>query len=139
MNLPFIKMMAGASFLTSMSVDPYEALMMDAGWAPFHRPADPVHRQTLPSSVPWRFYLLDATACRTLRNQLDRDSSSRIADMQLTLLETLEDPLGMQLTHMTLSRVYHRMGQEQMAAQSLDTAQHLASHQNLSHLNPGLM
>lgn len=38
-----------------------------AGWTPFHRPAAAVHREALPSPVPWRVCALDAAACRTLR------------------------------------------------------------------------
>lgn len=48
-----------------------DGLLATAGWAPFHRPAADVHRGALSSPVPWRFYALDAAACRALRESLN--------------------------------------------------------------------
>ncbi|HEX8387208.1 MAG TPA: nitroreductase family protein [Rubricoccaceae bacterium] len=47
-----------------------DELLAVAGWAPLHRPAADVHRGALSSPVPWRFYALDAAACRALRASL---------------------------------------------------------------------
>jgi nitroreductase len=47
-----------------------DELLAVAGWAPFHRPASDAHRGALSSPVPWRFYALDAAACRALRESL---------------------------------------------------------------------
>jgi len=44
-----------------------------AGHAPFHREAAAAHRGgALDGAVPWRFYLLDAAACRASLQQLQR-------------------------------------------------------------------
>ena len=61
-----------------------EALAATAGWAPFHRVAARVHQEAgaLTSIVPWRFYLLDAAACRALRHALhERGDRSKIPRM----------------------------------------------------------
>ena len=49
-----------------------EELISTAGWAPFHYPAAMVHLKgnTMNALEPWRFYLLDSTACRNLRKIL---------------------------------------------------------------------
>ncbi len=49
-----------------------EDLIATAGWAPFHFPASGVHLKAnaLNALEPWRFYLLDAAACRNLRKIL---------------------------------------------------------------------
>ena len=42
-----------------------------AGWAPFHLPANKVHRHSpLDSCVPWRFYALNHTSCLQLAHTL---------------------------------------------------------------------
>lgn len=51
-----------------------------AAWAPFHKPADQMHRQlALDSIVPWRFYTLETAVCRallgTLKTWAKEDSS----------------------------------------------------------------
>ena len=46
------------------------AAVADAGWAPFHYPADASHRDALPSPLPWRMHVLDHAACRTLIERL---------------------------------------------------------------------
>jgi nitroreductase len=61
-----------------------EELVATAGWAPFHRVAARVHTETggLTSIVPWRFYLLDASACRSVRRELlARGDRSKIPRM----------------------------------------------------------
>jgi nitroreductase len=49
-----------------------ESLLEAAGWAPFHRPAAKQHCESgdLTSKVPWRFYVLDGTNCKSLRDIL---------------------------------------------------------------------
>ncbi len=49
-----------------------EELIATAGWAPFHYPAASVHLKgnTMNALEPWRFYLLDSTACSNLRQIL---------------------------------------------------------------------
>jgi nitroreductase len=61
-----------------------EDLVATAGWAPFHRVAARVHTESgaLTSIVPWRFHLLDAPACRALRQALlERGDKSKIPRM----------------------------------------------------------
>jgi nitroreductase len=61
-----------------------EELVATAGWAPFHRVAARVHTESgaLTSIVPWRFHLLDAPACRALRQALlERGDRSKIPRM----------------------------------------------------------
>ena len=58
-----------------------EELVAAAGWAPFHRPAARAHLEpgALTSIVPWRFHLVDAPACRALRQVLlERGDGSKI-------------------------------------------------------------
>lgn len=58
-----------------------EALAAAAGWAPFHKPAAKAHLEAgaLTSIVPWRFHLVDAPACRALREVLlERGDRSKI-------------------------------------------------------------
>jgi len=43
-----------------------EALLDLAAIAPYHKPCAEHHQQTLTSSLPWRFYVLDAMNCRWL-------------------------------------------------------------------------
>ena len=75
-----------------------EALVETAGWAPFHRPAAAGHRGVLPSPVPWRFYVLDAAACRALREALG-EAGSKVAGLlaaadALVQVTWLPDPPG---------------------------------------------
>ena len=49
---------------------------------------------------------------------------------ELALLEEANDPVGMQLTYMTLSRVYQRIGWDHMAEPLGCMAPPLASHRN---------
>lgn len=61
-----------------------EELVATAGWAPFHRVAARVHQESgaLTSIVPWRFHLLDAPACRALRQALlERGNTSKVPRM----------------------------------------------------------
>jgi len=57
-----------------------------AAWAPFHRPADESHRRDREESalMPWRFYVIDAAGCRTLRAELMDKDSSKIIQMLAT-------------------------------------------------------
>ncbi|GIX00363.1 MAG: hypothetical protein KatS3mg111_3695 [Pirellulaceae bacterium] len=59
----------------SLPMDPgvesqLEELLETAGWAPFHRACDPVHREGradgLDGIEPWRFYVLPGESCRKL-------------------------------------------------------------------------
>ncbi len=62
-------------------------LIVGAGWAPFHRAAHQAHldRDDLPSILPWRFYMLDAGACRRLRAfLLERGDVTKIPKMLAT-------------------------------------------------------
>lgn len=67
-----VKVFADAPLDTAEAGPPIEELLEAAGWAPFHYRAAEVHREggPLSSVVPWRFHLLDAAACRTLRERL---------------------------------------------------------------------
>lgn len=49
-----------------------EAIVANAGWAPFHRPAAAVHAEGGGEQpvVPWRCFMLDVDACRSLRDWL---------------------------------------------------------------------
>jgi nitroreductase len=49
-----------------------EELLEAASWAPFHRGAAKVHLEEgkLQSKVPWRAYVLEADACRVMRERL---------------------------------------------------------------------
>ncbi|MBV08802.1 nitroreductase family protein [Rubinisphaera sp.] len=57
-----------------------------AAWAPFHRPAHDVHLQDseLTALMPWRFYVLDASSCRKLREELLEKDSSNVIKMLAT-------------------------------------------------------
>jgi nitroreductase len=54
-----------------------------AGWAPFHRACDSVHRegQELGGIEPWRIHALNATSCRQLGDRLPADISGKIPAM----------------------------------------------------------
>lgn len=54
--------------------------LSDAAWAPFHYPSHPSHRETLTSPVPWRFHVLDHTACRALIETLASLSTQHTDD-----------------------------------------------------------
>jgi nitroreductase len=61
-----------------------EEVVATAGWAPFHKAAARVHQESgvLTSIVPWRFHLLDAPACRALRQVLlERGDKSKVPRM----------------------------------------------------------
>lgn len=47
-----------------------KALVDVAGHAPFHKEAAEKHRAEMTSAVPWRFYVLNGAACRSLLKQL---------------------------------------------------------------------
>jgi len=70
-----------------------EALAATAGWAPFHRVAARAHTESgaLSSIVPWRFHLLDAPACRALREVLlargDRSKIPRMLGAATALIQ----------------------------------------------------
>ena len=52
-----------------------------AGWAPFHYPANKIHRQTeLDSCVPWRFYALDQASCLTLAHCLLEKNAGNVTE-----------------------------------------------------------
>ena len=58
-----------------------DELVATAGWAPFHKPAARVHLEpgAMTSIVPWRFHLVDAPACRAIREVLlERGDRSKI-------------------------------------------------------------
>lgn len=78
------KVLADAPLPTTDARETVEALVATAGWAPFHRVAARVHQESgaLASIVPWRFYLLDAPACRALRQALlERGNTSKVPRM----------------------------------------------------------
>ncbi len=55
--------------------------MCIAGWAPFHFPANNIHRQSeLDSCVPWRFYALDQTGCLTLARCLLEKNAGNVTE-----------------------------------------------------------
>jgi len=71
----------------------WSPLFEAAAWAPFHRPADPSHRQApLDGIMPWRFHTLNAANCRKLREILaDRDAGKireMLASADLLVLAT---------------------------------------------------
>ena len=78
------KVLADAPLPNEGARETVEALVATAGWAPFHRVAARVHTESggLTSIVPWRFHLLDAPACRALRQALlERGDKSKIPRM----------------------------------------------------------
>jgi nitroreductase len=78
------KVLADEAFAATDLRGTVEELVATAGWAPFHRVAARVHTEVggLSSIVPWRFYLLDAAACRALRQTLlARGDRSKIPRM----------------------------------------------------------
>lgn len=54
-----------------------------AGQAPFHRACEERHRQpnSLNGIEPWRFYALDADACRKLRTKIPLENAGKIPAM----------------------------------------------------------
>ncbi len=57
-------------------------LVAIAGYAPFHRACDEVHRQsTLAGIEPWRFHILDAANCRRLIDVLPMENAGKIPAM----------------------------------------------------------
>jgi nitroreductase len=64
-----------------------EQLVDTAGWAPFHRPCDPVHQRlsaegpSLDGIEPWRMYVLDAAGCRRLRDRLPLENAGKLPAM----------------------------------------------------------
>lgn len=60
-----------------------DELLELAGLAPFHRACDDAHRQSseLAGIEPWRFYALDAAACRRLRSQIPLEKAGKIPSM----------------------------------------------------------
>lgn len=78
-----------------------DALLEEAGWAPFHHPSSSGHQKTLTSPVPWRFYKFDAGECRILLSKLRESdpTSGKILNMlaaadallQVTWLPDLQD------------------------------------------------
>lgn len=78
------KVLADAPLPVAGAREVVEALVATVGWAPFHKPAARVHQESgaLTSIVPWRFHLLDAAACRALRQVLlDRGDRSKVPRM----------------------------------------------------------
>jgi nitroreductase len=94
------KVLAEAPLPPADAREAVEQLIAAAGWAPFHRPAARVHLEAgaLPSVVPWRFHLLDAPACRALREHLlargDRTKIPRLLAAATALVQAtwLPDP-----------------------------------------------
>lgn len=78
-----------------------DALLTEAGWAPFHHPSSSGHHADMPSPVPWRFYKLDADDCRQLLAALKQSdpTAGKILNMlaaadallQVTWLPDLQD------------------------------------------------
>lgn len=70
---------------------PIEDLLDAASWAPFHRPAAKIHQEggPLSSKVPWRFHILDAAACRKLRERLLNGEGSGKVPAMLAAATTL--------------------------------------------------
>ncbi len=58
-------------------------LLAVAGMAPFHRACEERHRSDgkLPAIEPWRFYALDAKACRKLRTLIPLEQAGKIPAM----------------------------------------------------------
>lgn len=82
-----VKVLADEAFAPADLRGTVEELAATAGWAPFHRVAARVHTESggLASVVPWRFYLLDAPACRAVRDALlARGDKSKIPRMLAT-------------------------------------------------------
>jgi nitroreductase len=79
-----VKVLADEAFPATDLRATVEELVATAGWAPFHRVAARVHTESggLSSIVPWRFHLLDAPACRAVRDELlARGDRSKIPRM----------------------------------------------------------
>ena len=52
---------------------PIDGLLAACANAPFHYACDRIHKASMPSSVPWRAYKLDGTACNALMQKLMQD------------------------------------------------------------------
>lgn len=82
-----VKVLADDAFPAGGMRGTVDEIVATAGWAPFHRVAARVHTESgaLTSIVPWRFHLLDAPACRAVREQLlARGDKSKIPRMLAT-------------------------------------------------------
>lgn len=67
------KVFATSDLPVTNSSEVFERLLACAGWAPFHKVCNPIHRNQnggLDGIEPWRFYCLNAEQCRKLRLQL---------------------------------------------------------------------
>lgn len=72
--------------VTETSTD-WNALIETARWAPFHRPAHASHlngENSLNGIMPWRFYVLNAASCRSLREKLSHRDIGKIGEMLAT-------------------------------------------------------
>jgi nitroreductase len=60
-----------------------EEILFLAGQAPFHRACEEQHRHSggLTGIEPWRFYAIDAAACRKLRRQIPQENAGKIPAM----------------------------------------------------------
>ncbi len=51
-----------------------ETLIESAYYAPYHYPCSSSHQEHMASALPWRFYVLDSSACRQLASVLTREN-----------------------------------------------------------------
>ncbi len=79
-----VKVLADEPLAEDLDRQIVEDLIATAGWAPFHFPAAPAHRQgnAMNALEPWRFYILDTAACRNLRQILvDKGDATKVPKM----------------------------------------------------------
>lgn len=85
-NRQTIKVLSGDDLPAQGMGEGLDQLLDLAGWAPFHRACDSSHRSPDDSSSsgaiePWRFHVLDAANCRTLRQRIPLEQAGKIPNM----------------------------------------------------------
>ena len=78
-----VKILSESDLPTSDRSATVNELLALAGMAPFHRACEEHHRQSSPQAgiEPWRFHVLNATACRKLRTQIPLENAGKIPAM----------------------------------------------------------
>ncbi len=77
-----IKVLAAEDFPCRDIQQTVQELIQVAGWAPFHRACEEMHRQNgLTGIEPWRFYCLAASACRRLKPLIPKENAGKIPMM----------------------------------------------------------
>jgi len=83
------KLLSDRDLTVSDRAETLQQLIELAGMAPFHRPCDECHRQPegldgpngLDGIEPWRFYIVEAAFCRSLKQHLPEENAGKIPAM----------------------------------------------------------